>query len=610
MQRSLFGPLGLAIVLFSLFLSLQWWMVDRLATATVSYSAFEEYARNGLFTRIISDGDDLIGELKVPSDGKRWWETARIDPLVIDRFGSLPVELQAAPRHPWLALLLAWLLPMIVLLLVWWVILRVANGSRPVGSLMGFGRARGPVRVEHDTGVRLDDVAGIDEARNELQEIIEFLRRPAPFLRLGAHIPHGVLLVGPPGTGKTLLARAVAGEAGVPFFSMGGSEFMELFVGVGAARVRDLFEAARRVAPAIVFIDELDALGRVRGFGVSAGHDEREQTLDQLLSEMDGFSPSEGIVVLAATNRPEVLDPALLRTGRFDRHVLVDTPDRHGRGQILLVHSRHVPLEDGLVMDDIAALTPGFSGADLAGLVNEAALMAARRRATVVAKQDFIAAFERMVAGIEQSGRLIPERDKRVIALHELGHALTGMALWPDNPVQKVSIIPRGRGILGHTLQQQREDRHVTGKTQLLEQIAVLLAGRAAELLCTGEASSGAADDLARASDIAAMMVMDFGMVDTVGLVTLRPRRMMLPVSDPESGLAAWGSDTASRAVAAMQSLLDEGLAIATAILVNNRTLLERLALDLQRQETLDETHLAEVSAVLVRSQASPGVTI
>lgn len=601
MPRPLTGPVGLGLVLFLALFAMQWALRDVLATAEVSYTAFETRMRDGDFLRVIVDADHYRGELRNPEGPIRWLQTGRLDPALATHFSSFPVEMEAAPVHPWIIGLLSWLMPLLGLLLLWWGLQRLSTGSRPMGGIMGLGRLRGPVRIERDTGVRLADVAGVDEARQELQEVVEFLRHPEPFLQLGAHIPHGVLLVGPPGTGKTLLARAVAGEAGVPFFSMGGSEFMELFVGVGAARVRDLFDAARRVAPAIVFIDELDALGRVRGMGVTAGHDEREQTLDQLLSEMDGFSPTEGVVVLAATNRPEVLDPALLRTGRFDRHVLVDTPDRQGRTQILAVHARHVPLEDGVALDDIASLTPGFSGADLAGLVNEAALMAARRNALRVAKRDFIAAFERMVAGIEQAGRLIPAREKRVIALHELGHALAGMSVWPQNPPQKVSIIPRGRGVLGHTLQRPFEDHLVTGRRHLLEQITVLLAGRAAELLCTGEASSGAADDLARASEIAAMMVMDFGMEPTVGMITLRPRRLMLPADDASAGLALWGPDTASRAVTAMQALLDEGLAMATRILADNRALLENLADELQVCETYDEAALAGIATRLVR---------
>jgi cell division protease FtsH len=601
MPRPLLGPINLGIVLFLALFSLQWLLRDSLATADVSYTLFEARVRDGDFVRVLISDDRYRGELKTPEGRIRWLQTGRIDPGLAARYSTFPVELQAEPARSWLLGVLSWLMPVIALMLLWWWLAGQAIGSRSMGGIMRLGGPQGPVRVERDTGIRLTDVAGVDEARQELQEIVEFLRRPEPFLRLGAHIPHGVLLVGPPGTGKTLLARAVAGEAGVPFFSMGGSEFMELFVGVGAARVRDLFEAARKVAPAIVFIDELDALGRVRGLGMSAGHDEREQTLDQLLSEMDGFSPTEGIVVLAATNRPEVLDPALLRTGRFDRHVLVDTPDRLGRTQILSVHTRHVPLEDGCVLDDVSALTPGFSGADLAGLVNEAALQAARRKALQVAKQDFIAAFERMVAGIEQSGRLIPAREKRVIALHELGHALAGMSVWPQNPLQKVSIIPRGRGVLGHTLQRPLEDHRVMGRDHLMQQMTVLLAGRAAELLCTGEASSGAADDLARASEIAAMMVMDFGMAPSVGMFTLRPRRLMLPGDDAGSGLALWGPETAARAMAAMQSLLAEGLAMATRILTDNRALLESLADELQRCETLDEPALAHIASRVIR---------
>src|SRR5690242_5166049 len=375
------------------------------------------------------------------------------------------------------------------------------------GGFMSIGKSRAKIYVENKTGVTFADVAGVDEAKAELQEVVEFLKNPKKYGRLGARVPKGVLLVGPPGTGKTLLARAVAGEAGVASFSISGSEFVEMFVGVGAARVRDLFEQARGKAPAIIFIDELDALGRARGAGAMGGHDEKEQTLNQLLVELDGFDPTTGLVLLAATNRPEILDPALLRAGRFDRQVLVDRPDRIGRVQILRVHAKKIQLALEVDLEQVAALTPGFSGADLANLVNEAALLATRRGAESVSLNDFTQAIERLVAGLEKKNRLLNARERRIVAHHEMGHALVAMALPGVDPVQKVSIIPRGIAALGYTIQRPTEDRFLMDRLELMNRMAVLLGGRAAESLVFDNISTGAADDLAKATEIARSMV-------------------------------------------------------------------------------------------------------
>jgi cell division protease FtsH len=386
---------------------------------------------------------------------------------------------------------------------------------------MAIGKSRAKIYVETNTKVTFRDVAGVSEAKFELQEVVAFLRDPKSFGRLGARIPKGVLLVGPPGTGKTLLARAVAGEAGVPFFSISGSEFVEMFVGVGAARVRDLFEQARKAAPCIIFIDELDALGRSRMQGAFGGYDEKEQTLNQLLAELDGFDPTSGVILLAATNRPEVLDPALLRPGRFDRQVLVDRPDRIGRREILKVHATKIRLASGVDLDQIAGLTPGFTGADLANLVNEAAIVATRRNADAVTVDDFTVAIERIIAGLEKKSRVLNPEERRRVAYHEMGHALVASGLPGVDPVHKVSIIPRGVGALGYTIQRPTEDRFLLARHDLENRICVLMGGRAAEaIIFDDEVSTGASDDLQRATEIATEMVTRYGMSETVGLRT------------------------------------------------------------------------------------------
>jgi cell division protease FtsH len=485
-------------------------------------------------------------------------------------------------------------------------------------GLLGIGRSHVKVYMEKSTGVRFDDVAGVDEAKTELQEIVDFLKDPKAHGRLGARVPKGVLLMGPTGTGKTLLARAVAGEAGVPFFSISGSEFIEMFVGVGAARVRDLFEQARAVAPAIIFIDELDALGRTRTAGLMpGGHDEREQTLNQLLVELDGFDPSVGVVLLAATNRPEILDPALLRAGRFDRQVLVDRPDRRGRLAILKVHAARIQLGPEVNLDDVAAITVGFAGADLANVVNEAALVATRRQAQAVALADFTSAIERIVAGIEKKHQLLGEEERRLVAYHELGHALTALALPGTDRVHKVSIMPHGIGALGYTMQRPSEDRRVLRRTELLNKMTVLLGGRAAEQLVFGEPSTGAADDLARATDMARDMVLRWGMDDDLGPVAFAdaPRGMLDADAPPDMRAQRASPRTAERIDVAIQSLLRSAQQRAAAILRDNRGILDRAATALMAHETLDEAALLSLSAELqtprrdaTREDAQPAV--
>lgn len=428
-----------------LLLLFQGWWREMRTTEVIPYSEFLEYLDKGLVDRIAVGEQYITGFFKEPQAGKTQFVTPRVDPAIANDLAKRGVQFTGVVESTFLRDILSWVVPVLVFFAIWAFIFRRFAERQGIGGLMSVGRSKAKVYVEKDTKVTFDDVAGVDEAKAELKEIVEFLKNPKEYGRLGARIPKGILLVGPPGTGKTLLARAVAGEAGVPFFSISGSEFVEMFVGVGAARVRDLFEQARKAAPAIIFIDELDALGRARstltGIG---GHDEREQTLNQLLAELDGFDPSEGVVLLGATNRPEILDPALLRAGRFDRQVLVDRPDKNGRIQILKVHIKKVLLAPDVDIEKIAAMTTGFSGADLANLVNEAALLATRRRAEAVTMEDFTQAIERIVAGLEKRNRVLNPREREIVAYHEMGHALVALALPGTDVVHKVSIVPRG----------------------------------------------------------------------------------------------------------------------------------------------------------------------
>ncbi len=486
----------------------------------VPYSSFQSYLDQGKIDSLVVSQDYIHGILKEPdAAGGKEFVTSRVDPTMAEQLRGKGVAFSGEPAPGWLKQLVSWIFLPVVFITVWVLLSRWIGGAAGAGGgFLAVGKSKAKVYVETGIKTTFQDVAGVDEAKAELVEIVRFLKDPQEFGRLGARVPKGALLVGPPGTGKTLLARAVAGEAGVPFFSTNGSEFVEMFVGVGAARVRDLFEQARRSAPAIIFIDELDALGRARGiYPQIGGHDEKEQTLNQLLAELDGFDPTVGLVLLAATNRPEVLDPALLRAGRFDRQILVDRPDKSGRLQILVIHVRRVALAEDVDLDQVAAMTPGFTGADLANLVNEAAMVATRRDAMAVGAQDFIAAIERLVAGLEKKSRILNPVERRVVAFHEMGHALVAMAIPGCDPVQKVSIIPRGIAALGYTIQRPTEDRFLMSRRELENKMAVLLAGRAAETLMFDDVSTGAADDLVKATDIARGMVMRYGMDAKLG---------------------------------------------------------------------------------------------
>ena len=502
----------------------QIWTTSR-QTEAIPYSEFEQLVTDKKIAEVVIDSDMIEGTLKEPAaDGKTKFVTVRVDPAIADKLVTEGIKVTGAPPTGFIGTILAWTVPAIIFYFLWIFLARRFAGGQGLGGLMTVGKSRAKVYVETDTKVTFKDVAGVDEAKFELQEIVAFLKNPKSFGRLGARAPKGILLVGPPGTGKTLLARAVAGEAGVSFFSISGSEFVEMFVGVGAARVRDLFEQARKAAPCIIFIDELDALGRSRQAGGIGGMDEKEQTLNQLLAELDGFDPSTGVILLAATNRPEILDPALLRAGRFDRQVLVDRPERNGRLEILKVHVHKIILDPKVDLDRIAAMTTGFTGADLANLVNEAAVVATRRNSAQVTFEDVTAALERIVAGLEKKSRILTPPERRRVAYHEIGHALVAASLPGVDPVLKVSIIPRGIGALGYTIQHPTEDRFVLAASELRNRIAVLMGGRAAEvLLFEGDISTGAADDLQRATDIATEMVTLYGMAESVGQRTYKP---------------------------------------------------------------------------------------
>ena len=573
--------------------------------APISYSQFEQYLADGDIASVAVGSDTITGTFETPIDGRSGFVTTIVDPAILERLDDADVEITGVPQNTWIGALLSWVVPAVVFFGLWMFVFRKFAERQGFGGFLQVGKSKAKVYMEKETGVSFADVAGVDEAKAELEEVVDFLKTPEEYGKLGARIPKGILLVGPPGTGKTLLARAVAGEAGVTFFSISGSEFVEMFVGVGAARVRDLFEQARKNAPAIIFIDELDALGRARSSGqMAGGHDEREQTLNQLLTELDGFDPSSGIVLLAATNRPEILDPALLRAGRFDRQVLVDKPDKKGRIQILGVHMKKVTLAPDVDAEKVAALTPGFSGADLANLVNEAALLATRRKADAVTMEDFNNAVERIVAGLEKRNRVLNAREREIVAHHEMGHALVAMALPGVDPVHKVSIIPRGIGALGYTIQRPTEDRFLMTREELENKIAVLLGGRAAEKVIYDHLSTGAADDLVKATDIARAMVARYGMDPNLGHVSYDTERPgFLGTGDQSPWLNRRHSEAvAERMDTAVKAIIDDIFARTVALLDANRALLEETSRDLLDRETLDEPDLRAI-AEKVRTQ-------
>ena len=579
-----------------LFLLGQFWY-ESTQVAPIPYSRFLQYQREGRVSDLAIGSDQITGRIVKPEEGQpERFRTVRVDPELAERLTEGDLEFSGTVENTWLSRALAWILPISLILVIWMFLQRrLGQAGGLGGGLMSVGKSRAKIYAEEEVKVSFEDVAGVDEAKEELKEIIGFLRDPERYGRLGARLPKGILLVGPPGTGKTLLARAVAGEAGVPFFSISGSEFVEMFVGVGAARVRDLFEQARGRAPCIIFIDELDAMGRARGIGpMAGGHDEKEQTLNQLLSELDGFDPSQGVVLLAATNRPEILDAALLRAGRFDRQILVDRPDKQARVEILQVHLRKLNLAPEVKPDPIAALTPGFTGADLANLVNEAAILATRHDATHVSMDDFNLAIERIVAGLEKKNRLLNEHERKVTAFHEMGHALVARAIPGSDPVHKVSIIPRGIGALGYTIQRPTEDRFLMSSGELKDKMTVLLGGRAAESIVFGEISTGAADDLAKATNIARSMVTRYGMDDKLGMVSLESERSTF-LQMPGEYLATrrdFSEQTAREVDCAVRDLITQAFDRAVGILEAHRDALAESAARLLEKETLSGDEL------------------
>lgn len=558
---------------------------------TIPYSEFMTLLKQGQVAEVVVTEDAIKGRLKESNSlYAKNFISNRIDLDLAEQLETYGVQYQRVIESHLIQEVISWILPTLLFFAIWYLLMK-KMGKGMGGNFMSVGKSKAKVYMETNVKITFKDVAGVDEARDELVEIVSFLKNSEKYQRLGGRMPKGVLLVGPPGTGKTLIAKALAGEAGVPFFSISGSEFVEMFVGVGAARVRDLFEQASKAAPCIIFIDELDALGKARSSHALGGHDEKEQTLNQLLTELDGFDSREGIILLGATNRPEILDPALLRSGRFDRQVLIDRPDKKGRIDILRVHLQKVKVQPDLEVEKIASITTGFSGADLANLVNESALVATRRNAAEITLEDFNQAVERIVAGLEKKNRGLSDFERKVTAFHEMGHAIVGATVKSQDVVHKVSIIPRGMGALGYTIQRPTEDRFIMRKEELEKRIAVLMGGRAAEKLIFAHWSTGAADDLSKATDIGLNMVTRYGMSDSIGAVTLE--------SDTSPFLAQTGarqrnfSEQTSRDVdMAVRTITEQGFLLAYAILEKNRTLLEESAAVLLEKESLDEKEL------------------
>lgn len=558
----------------------------------ISYTQFMHQIDDQKVERITIVDNAIRGKMK---DGQEFTTVAPNDPTLIGTLREKNVEIKAEqpPQPPWWTTIFSSVLPMLLLIGVWFFIMQQTQGGG--NRVMSFGKSRAKMHNEDKIKVTFGDVAGADEAKQELEEVVEFLKHPKKFNDLGARIPKGVLLFGPPGTGKTLLARAVAGEAGVPFFSISGSDFVEMFVGVGASRVRDLFEQAKKNAPCIVFIDEIDAVGRQRGAGLGGGHDEREQTLNQLLVEMDGFGVNEGIIIIAATNRPDILDPALLRPGRFDRQIVVDRPDVKGRLEILKVHTKGKPINKDVSLEVLARRSPGFTGADLSNLVNEAALLAARRNKKRIEMPELEEAVERVVAGPERKSKVISDREKRLTAYHEAGHALIGMLLTNTDPVHKVSIIPRGRAG-GYTLMLPKEDRYYATRSELLDQLKTLLGGRVAEAVVLGEISTGAQNDLERTTSLVRKMICEYGMSETLGPITFGHRQdQQVFLGRDISRDRNYSEEVASAIDQEVRRLIEDAYAKTETMLRENIDKLHLIADALLERETLEAADLVEL---------------
>jgi cell division protease FtsH len=561
---------------------------------TVPYSQFKQYLADGSVVKLTIGPENISGTLKgkEKKTGQEFTTIRVNDPGLVKDLDEHKVNYSGHVESKFLSGLLSWILPIGIFFLIWRFAMKKIG---PGMGVMSFSKSKAKLFAENETKVTFADVAGIDEAEEELQEVVDFLRTPEKFQKLGGRIPKGVLLVGPPGTGKTLLARAVAGEAKVPFFSISGSEFVEMFVGVGAARVRDLFSQAVTQAPCIIFIDELDALGKARGINVMGGHDEQEQTLNQLLVEMDGFETNKGVIIMAATNRPEILDPALLRPGRFDRQVLVDRPDINGREAILKIHSKNVLLSPEVDLRQVAGRTPGFVGADLANLINEAALLAARKNKETVELADLDEAIDRVVGGLQKKNRVMNPQEKEIVAFHESGHAIVAESVDHADPVHKISIIPRGIAALGYTQQQPTEDRYLMTRPELLDNLAVLLGGRVAEELVFKEISTGAQNDLQRATDMARSMVAEYGMSDRLGLVTYeRPRQSMFFPGGIGPG-KAYSEEKAGQIDEEIARMIEEAHQRVRKILSGRRKVLDDLAHLLSQQEIVQGEELRKM---------------
>jgi cell division protease FtsH len=579
-------------------------LFSALSVKTLPYSEFLAALDEKRVTEVAITSNQIQGRIRSSAESKEQGElfrTVRVDPNLSELLSGHGVVFKGEIESTFMRDLLSWVIPVALFVGVWFFLMKRMQGQQP--GFMTLGKNKSKIYVEDDVGVRFDDVAGVDESKQELKEVIDFLKEPERFTAIGGKMPRGVLLVGPPGTGKTLLAKAVAGESGVPFFSMSGSEFVEMFVGLGAARVRDLFTQAKAKAPCIIFIDELDALGKARGIGGMGGHDEREQTLNQLLVEMDGFDPQVGVILLAATNRPEILDPALLRPGRFDRQVLVDRPDKRGREAILRVHLKNIKYTEDLDIERLANMTPGMVGADLANLVNEAALLAVRRGKQRAEMPEFQEAVERVVAGLEKKNRVINPREKEIVAHHELGHAIVAMSLPGTDPVQKITIIPRGIAALGYTMQVPTEDRFLMSRSELESKIATLLGGRAAEQIVSGDISTGAHNDLSRATDIARSMVKEYGMSKIGQVYYAADRRAQFLSALPE-GRGEYSEATAQAIDREINDIINAQYDRALAILKNKTGILKRAVMVLLEKETIDGNELKSLLGEVAASAA------
>ena len=568
------------------------YIMTRRTEVVIPYSEFKDALRTGKVKDLTVTTESISGEIE-SQKGLQKFQAVRVeDPDLVKELDSQHVKYTGKVDSKWLTNIISWIIPLVFFFFIWRLLF---SRIGPETGVMSFGKSRAKIYAEKEKKVTFGDVAGIDEAKDELKEVVEYLKNPGKFQRLGGKIPKGVLLVGMPGTGKTLLARAVAGEANVPFFSISGSDFVEMFVGVGAARVRDLFAQAQNQAPCIVFIDELDALGKARGINPMGRHDEQEQTLNQLLAEMDGFDPNTGVIIMAATNRPEILDPALLRPGRFDRHVLVDRPDIQGRDEILKIHTRNIKLSPGVDLKVIASRTPGFVGADLANIVNEAALLAARKNKESVEMADIEEAIDRVVAGLEKKSRLMSKKEKEIVAFHEAGHAIVASLLPNADPVRRISIIPRGISALGYTLQLPTEDRYLMTKTELVDRLTVLLGGRVAEEIIFGEISTGAHNDLQRATDIATSMVKEYGMSEKMGYVTFEKEKKPLFLPSSLISSREYSEDTARQIDEEVKRIVDESHQSAKEILTAKKNELGELARLLLEKEVVEEADLKKI---------------